>query len=80
MYLVYLLECSDGSIYTGITNDLVRRLRMHKVGTASRYTRAKGAKRIIYTEKCSTRGHALKREAEIKKWSRTEKLVLAAKT
>jgi putative endonuclease len=77
MYFVYLLECKDGTIYTGITNDLARRLRMHKGGTASRYTRARGVKSMIYTEKRRTRGSALKREAEIKKWSRAEKLTLA---
>lgn len=80
MYFVYLLLCKDGSIYTGITNDLERRLRMHKDGTASRYTRAKGAKKIMYSEKRRTRGAALKREAEIKKWSRAQKLMLAVAT
>ena len=80
MYFVYLLECKDGSLYTGITNNLERRLKMHKDGIASRYTRAHGAKRMIYTEKRSTRSTALKREAAIKKLSRAQKLLLSAKT
>ena len=78
MYFVYVLECKDGSLYTGITNDLERRLKMHKKGIASRYTRARGAKKMIYTEKRRTRGAALKREAAIKKLSRGQKLLLVA--
>jgi putative endonuclease len=76
MYCVYLLLCADGSIYTGITNDLEKRLARHKDGTASRYTRARGALRILYTEQQLDRSSALRREAEIKKWSRARKLSL----
>lgn len=76
MYFVYLLECKDGSIYTGITNDLKKRLASHKAGTASNYTRAKGAKRILYSEEHASRGLALKREYEIKSWPRQKKLKL----
>ncbi len=77
MYFVYLLECADKSIYTGITTDIQRRLKQHKDGTASRFTRAKGARRMIYSEEQSSRSAALKREAEIKKWPRERKLALA---
>jgi len=76
MYFVYLLECKDGSIYTGITNDLKKRLDRHKNGLGGNYTRAKGAKKILYTEEQADRGSALKREAEIKKWPRLKKLNL----
>ena len=76
MYFVYLLECKDGSIYTGITTDLARRLQQHKSGTGARYTRAHAAKRIIYSEKKRTRSAAQKREAEIKSWPRKKKLAL----
>ena len=74
MYYVYLLKCADTSIYTGITNDLEGRLRRHKDGSASRYTRAKGVIKIVYSEIHPTRSAALKREAEIKKWPRRRKL------
>ncbi len=76
MYFVYLLQCKDGSIYTGITTDVARRLAEHKAGKGSHYTRARGAKRMLYSEKKRTRSSALKREAEIKSWSRQKKLQL----
>ena len=75
-YFVYLLECEDRTIYTGITTDVERRLKEHKDKTASHYTSAKGAKRMLYQEELSTRSEALKREAEIKKWPRKKKLAL----
>lgn len=76
MYFVYVLECADGSLYTGVTTDVARRLAEHKAGTASHYTRAHGAVRMVYTETQKDRSSAQKREAEIKKWSRRKKLVL----
>jgi len=75
-YFVYLLECGDGSLYTGVTTDVERRLAEHKSGVGSHFTRAKGAKRIVYTEPHSDRSRAQKREAEIKKWPRAKKLAL----
>ena len=76
MYFVYLLECEDGSIYTGITTDVARRLAEHQKGTGGHFTRAKGAGRILYTEEHPDRGSASKREAAIKKLSRAQKLSL----
>lgn len=76
MYFLYILVCSDGSLYTGITTDVKRRFDEHKAGTGGRYTRAHGAKKILYTEKYPDRSSASKREAEIKKWSRIAKLKL----
>lgn len=76
MYYVYLLLCADSSIYTGITTDLTKRLEKHKAGTASRYTRAHGAVKILYSEEHPDRSNAQKREAEIKSWSREKKLEL----
>ena len=76
MYFVYLLLCKDNSIYTGITNDLERRLEQHKTGTASRYTRARGVRRLLYSEKQPGRSEALKREAQIKRLPREKKLDL----
>ncbi|MFH1541805.1 MAG: GIY-YIG nuclease family protein [bacterium] len=75
-YFVYILECSNKSLYTGITTDLKRRLKQHKAGEGGRYTRANPGKRIRYHEVCKNRSEATKREAEIKSWSRTKKLAL----
>jgi putative endonuclease len=76
-YWLYLLKCKDGSIYTGITTDVKRRFLEHKNGKGGHYTKAKGAAKILYTEKRRTKGSALKREAQIKRLSRKEKLTLA---
>lgn len=80
MYYVYLLECADGSIYTGISDDVTRRFRDHKEGKGGHYTSARGAKKIIYTEACGNRSNALKREIEIKRWPRSKKLNLIKKS
>lgn len=80
MYYVYLLECKDNTIYTGITTDPKRRLRQHQEGTGARYTRSRGAVKMLYTEKCKNRSAALKREIEIKKMPRLKKLRLVNKT
>ena len=74
MYFVYILECADGSLYTGITTDVARRLAQHKNKTGGHYTRAHGARKVLYTEECRDRSAASKREAEIKKWTRGEKM------
>ena len=76
MYFVYILECRDKSLYTGITNDLGRRLNQHKKKEASHYTSAKGAVKMVFTEEHPDRSSALKREAEIKSWRRDKKLEL----
>lgn len=75
-YTVYLLECRDGTIYTGITTDIVRRLAEHKEGIGSRYTSSRKVKRLLYTEKHKDRSSASKREAEIKRLTRKAKLAL----
>ena len=75
-YFVYLLECADGSLYTGVTTDVARRFIEHQSGIGSHFTRAKGAKRIVYSEPQPDRSTAQKREAEIKKWPREKKLSL----
>lgn len=72
-YWVYLLLCKNGSIYTGITDDVEKRFMLHKDGRGARYTRAFGAVKILYTEKKRSKGNALKREYEIKKLSAREK-------
>ena len=77
MYFVYLLECGDGSIYTGITTDVSRRFAEHKAGKGAFYTRAKKVVRMVYNERHPNRSSALKREIEIKSWPRAKKLSLA---
>lgn len=73
---VYILRCADGTLYTGWTSDLERRLRMHNSGTASRYTRARLPAKMVYSEPCTGRSEALRREAAIKRLTRAEKLAL----
>ena len=73
---VYILRCSDGTLYTGWTNDLEKRLAAHNAGTASKYTRSKRPVEMLWHETCSGKTEALRREAEIKKFSRSEKLRL----
>jgi len=69
-----MLRCADGSLYTGITNDLARRLAAHRAGTASRYTRSRRPVRLVYRERRRSRSAALKREAAIKRLPRAAKL------
>lgn len=79
MYFVYILQCGDKSLYTGITTDVKRRLKQHKNGAGGHYTSSREVKKVVYTEKHPTRGSALKREAEIKSWRRAQKLALYLK-
>jgi len=76
MYFVYLLECTDKSLYAGITTDIARRLQEHKDGTGSNYTRSKKAGKMVYAEEHPNRSSASKREAQIKSWPRAKKLTL----
>lgn len=78
MWFVYMLRCSDSSLYTGITNDLERRVSRHNAGTASRYTRSRLPVELEYQEKQPSRSEALKREFEIKALSRKAKEALIA--
>ncbi len=73
-WTVYILECGDGSLYTGVTTNLQRRFAEHEVGKGARYTRGRGPLRVAHTETCENRSEALKRECEIKALSRAEKL------
>jgi putative endonuclease len=75
-YYVYIMECSDGSFYVGITNNLERRLRAHNEGVASRYTRSRRPVKIRYQELCGTRSQALIREGSLRLLSRKEKQAL----
>lgn len=79
-YHVYILECSDGSLYTGCTGDISRRLAEHRSGKASKYTRSRLPVTVRYAEPALDRSEALRREAQIKKMSRSAKLLLCAGT
>lgn len=72
-WIVYIIECADSTLYTGITNDLERRLAQHEAGTGARYTRGRGPFELKYTEQCAGRSEASKREIEIKGMSRAQK-------
>jgi putative endonuclease len=74
-YFVYILECADGTLYTGSTNDLEKRVLAHNtLKTGARYTKARRPVVLKYFEKFETRSEALKREWTLKKLSRKEKL------
>ena len=76
-WFVYIVECNDASLYTGITTDLARRLVDHNSGVASaRYTRARRPVKLVYHETATCRSSATRREMEIKGLSRVEKLRL----
>lgn len=77
MWIVYILECRDGTLYTGVTNDMDERLAKHENGTGAKYTRGRGPFRVLYREEQETRSAALKRELAIKAMSRAEKLIVA---
>lgn len=77
-YYVYILECSDGSFYVGITNNLERRVDAHNAGVASKYTRSRRPVALRYQELCGTRSQALIRECGLRLMSRKEKQALVA--
>lgn len=74
MFYVYILKCSDDSLYTGYTVDLEKRLETHNKGKASKYTRGRLPVELVYYEKLPSKGDALKREYEIKQMKRPKKL------
>ena len=75
-YVLYILKCADGSLYTGITNDLKRRLEIHETGKGSKYVRARRPFQLMYKEVLLDKSTALKREYEVKRLTRKEKLAL----
>jgi putative endonuclease len=77
-WVIYMLLCSDSTLYTGITNNLPKRLAAHDAGKGARYTRSRGPVRCVYCEAAASKGEALKREHAIKKLSRVEKMGLAS--
>jgi predicted GIY-YIG superfamily endonuclease len=72
-WYVYILECGDGTLYTGITDDVQRRLQMHRSGKGAKYTRGRGPLELVYSEECPDHSAALRRELQIKALPRPEK-------
>lgn len=77
-WFVYLLRCAGGTLYAGITNDLERRLQAHRAGRGARYTRGRLPLELVYREQAPSRGAATRREREIKRLTRRQKLILVA--
>lgn len=74
MWFIYVLVCADGSFYTGSTNDVEKRFSAHQSGKGGKYTRSHKPLKIVYTEMFPTKSQAMKRESEIKSWSRVKKI------
>lgn len=79
MNCTYILRCADGTLYTGWTNDLQKRLAAHNSGKGAKYTRTRLPVELAYFEEFSTKEEAMSREWHIKQMSRSEKLLLIAK-
>ena len=77
-YFVYMLRCGDDTLYTGFTDNVERRLAVHQSGKGAKYTRSRQPLRLVYREEVEDKSAALKREAAIKKLTRTQKLNLIA--
>jgi len=75
-WCVYMLECADGSLYTGMTNDLEQRLASHQEGKGAKYTRARLPVKLVYHEPANNRSAAARREYQIKKLSAAKKRAL----
>ncbi len=73
-WAVYILRCSDGTLYTGITNDLDKRIETHSSGQGSKYTRSRLPVELVYHEQAENRSEATRRELEIKGLSRSDKI------
>ena len=77
-WTVYILQCANGTLYTGITNDLERRMAEHEAGRGAKYTKGRGPFQLVYQQLCEDRSLASKRENEIKALDRKAKLLLVA--
>lgn len=75
-HTVYILKCSDNTLYTGYTNDLENRLKAHEAGKGAKYTRGRGPFQVMFVEKFPTKEEAMKREYEIKQLTRKGKFQL----
>jgi len=78
-FFLYMVRCSDNSLYTGITNDIDQRVEAHNEGRGAKYTSSRGPVVLVYEEQCRTRSAALKREIQIKGWTKARKEALIAR-
>ena len=76
VWYLYILECKDGTLYTGITDDIHRRVAAHNAGKGAKYTRGRGPVKLVYQEKCGSHSDASKREYAVHRMTRQEKLNL----
>jgi putative endonuclease len=72
-WFFYIVRCKDGSLYSGITNDIEHRIKEHNRGDGAKYTCSRRPVKLVYIEKCSNISEARKREAQIKGWSKLKK-------
>lgn len=79
MHYIYIVECRDGTYYTGYTNDIKKRIKAHNEGKGAKYTNSRRPVKLQYTESYQTKSEALKREYEIKQLTRLEKQKLFKK-
>ncbi|MDA4134476.1 MAG: GIY-YIG nuclease family protein [Thaumarchaeota archaeon] len=77
MWQVYMVRCRTGELYTGCTVDLERRIEQHNSGSGSKFTRSRRPVVLVFSEECESRSSALKREIQIKRMSRAQKVRLA---
>ncbi|VVB75060.1 GIY-YIG catalytic domain protein [Candidatus Tiddalikarchaeum anstoanum] len=73
-WFIYILECNDGSFYTGVTNNIEKRMDKHKKGTGSKYVKKRGFKQLLYSNLCGTKSNACKCEYAVKQLSKYEKI------
>jgi len=78
MWYLYILRTKDGRLYTGITKDLVRRMKQHQTGKGARFTKIFGFEELLFSQRLLSQSEALKREADVKTWPKTKKLKLIA--
>ena len=76
MNFIYIVQCSDGTLYTGWTNDLDKRMKAHNEGRGAKYTRARRPVELVYSETFETKEEALRREYAIKRMTRAQKIKL----
>ena len=78
-YFVYIVRCADGTLYTGCAKDPVERAEAHNAGRGARYTSGRRPVTLVYSEACESRGDALRREHQLKQWTRERKQALIAR-
>lgn len=79
IWYLYILRCGDGTLYTGITTDVEKRLEQHRSGKGAKYTRGRSPLELVYREECGSHSEALKREYAVKALSREQKLGIIGK-